>query len=192
VPPDAFPVAVVANYRPRKGIEYIVEAAQWLPADMPIHFLMVGADLENRAVLERVSRSPFRDRFHLLGHREDAVRITAACAVSVRGALGREGIPPTVIESMACGVPPIITDVGGAAELVVQGESGIIVRPRSARAIGEALAWLYEHPSQRMAMGQAARQRIEEEFPLARAVQRHLDLYHSLRASAPAHPAERL
>jgi glycosyltransferase involved in cell wall biosynthesis len=109
-------------------------------------------------------------------------RITAACAVAVRGALGREGIPQTIIESMACGVPPVITDVGGARELVAQGESGIIVRRRSARAIGEALAWLYEHPAERRAMGQAARARIGAEFTLQRAVAQHLALYHALRA----------
>jgi L-malate glycosyltransferase len=193
VPRDAFAVAVVANYRPRKGIEYVVEAAQWLPAGAPIHFLLVGAGLENRTVLERVSRSPFRNNFHLLGHRDDAARITAACAVSVRGALGREGIPQTVIESMASGVPPVITDVGGAGELVEQGESGIIVRRRSARAIGEALAWLYEHPAERRAMGEAARVRIGTHFTLQRAVELHLALYRALSARHDeTHPDERL
>jgi len=188
VPPDAFPVAVVANYRPRKGIEYVVDAAQWLPADAPVHFLLVGADLANRAVLERISRNPFRQNIHLLGHREDAARITAACAVSVRGALGRDGIPLTVIESMACGVPPIITDVGGARELVEQGTSGIIVRRRSPRAIGEALAWLYEHPAERRAMGEAARERIRTRFTLEHAVEAHLALYRNLRAQRSIMP----
>lgn len=188
VPPDAFPVAVVANYRPRKGIEYVVDAAQWLPAGAPVHFLLVGAEVANRAVLERITRSPFRANFHLLGHREDAARITAACAVSVRGALRREGVPPTVIESMACGVPPIITDVGGARELVEQGTSGIIVRRRSPRAIGEALAWLYEHPPERRSMGEAARERIRTRFTLEQAVEAHLALYRGLRVQRSIMP----
>lgn len=180
VPADAFPVAVVANYRPRKGIEYVVDAAQWLPAGAPIHFLLVGADVENRGVLERLARNPFRRNFHILGHRDDATRITAACAVSVRGALRREGIPQTIIESMACGVPAIITNVGGARELVAQGESGIIVRRRSAKAIGEALAWIYQHPAERRLMGQAARESIRTRFALEHAVEAHLSLYRSL------------
>lgn len=192
VPPDAFPVAIVANYRPRKGIEYVVDSAQWLPADANVHFLLVGAELETRGVLERICRSPFRQNFHLLGHRDDAARITAACAVSVRGALRREGMPQTVIESMACGVPPVITDVGGARELVIDGESGIIVRRRSPRAIGEALAWLYAHPAERRAMGRKARERIAMEFPLARAVDAHLALYEELRNTVRARRDERL
>lgn len=192
VPPDAFPVGVVANYRPRKGIEYVVDAAQWLPASAPIHFLLVGAELENRSVLERIVRSPLHQNFHLLGHRHDASRVIAACAVTVRGAYRREGIPQTVMESMACGVPPIITDVGGARELVEQGKSGIIVRRRSARAIGEALAWLYDHPAERRAMGSAARARIATEFTVEQAVGAHLRLYEALRVARRTSGHERL
>jgi L-malate glycosyltransferase len=182
LPRDAFPVAVIGDYSPRKGVEYVVEAAQWLPAQAPVHFLLLGSGLENRVVLERVARSPWRRNFHLLGHREDAPAILAACAVSVRGAIRREGLPQSVLESMALGVPPIVTDAGGLPELVVQGESGIIVARRNARAIGEALTWLLEHPEARRAMGQAARERIAREFPPERAVASHLELYRALRA----------
>lgn len=192
VPSEAFPVGVVANYRPRKGIEYVVDAAQWLPANAPIHFLLVGAELENRSVIERIVRSPLRQNFHLLGHRHDASRVIAACAVTVRGAYRCEGIPPTVMESMACGVPPIITDVGGARELVEQGESGIIVRRRSARAIGEALAWLYEHPAERRAMGVAARERIAAAFTVEQAIEAHLRLYQALHEARRTSGRERL
>jgi L-malate glycosyltransferase len=106
--------------------------------------------------------------------------------------VGREGIPQSVIESMACGVPPVITEAGGSAELVEQGVSGIIVPRRSARAIGEALAWMVEHPAQRKAMGQAARERIEREFPLTRAVEAHLSLYRELHTATRARRGDRL
>jgi L-malate glycosyltransferase len=180
VPPGAFAVAVVANYRPRKGIEYVVDAAQWLPPEAPIHILLVGSGHENRSVLERISRSPYRENFHLLGHRKDAPAITAACSASVLAATKREGLPKTVIESMAYGVPPVVTSVGGAPELVVHGESGLVVRPRNAAEIGEALRWLYEHPAERVRMGQAARARIGREFHISRTIEAHLALYREL------------
>lgn len=182
IPRDAFPVAVVCNYRQRKGIEYVIDAAQWLPLDAPVHFLLVGAGLANRSVLERITRSPLHERFHLLGHREDAPQITAACAVALRGAFRREGMPQTIIEAMASGVPPVIADAGGARELVGPGDAGIVVRPRSARAIGEALLWLLEHPDERRVMGRAARTRIGEQFSVEQAVIQHLALYRELRA----------
>lgn len=192
IPAGAFTVAVVTNYRPRKGIEYVVDAAAWLPAGARVHFLLVGAGHDTRSVLERISRSPLRENFHLVGHRDDAPRLTAACAVSVRGALRREGLPQSVIESMACGVPPIVTSAGGAPELVVQGESGIIVRRRRPRELGGALRWLYEHPGQRVAMGRAARERIGRDFTLARAVEAHGMLFLELGAPPETQTGDRL
>jgi L-malate glycosyltransferase len=192
VPPGAFAVGVMTNYRPRKGIEYVIDAAAWLPPGACIHFLLVGAGHDTRSVFERIARSPFRENFHVLGHRDDAPQLVAACAVSVRGALRREGLPQSVIESMACGVPPIVTNAGGAPELVVQGESGIIVRRRSAREIGGALRWLYEHPVERIAMGRAARERIARDFTLARAVEAHAGLYLELGAPPGTDPGEGL
>lgn len=186
IPADAFTVSVTTDYRARMGIEYIIDAAQWLPQASQGHFLLIGAGHETRSVLERIARSPWRENFHLLGPRVDAVRLTAACAVSVRAALRGEGLPQAIMAAMACGVPPLITDVGGGPELVVQGESGIIVRRRSARALGEALAWLYLNPAERHAMGRAARARMARDFPLARAVAAHLALYRDL--SPPPRP----
>jgi L-malate glycosyltransferase len=195
VPPEAFPVAVLSNYRPRKGIEYIVDAAQWLPADAPVYFLLIGEGVENRGVLERIVRSPFRRRFRVLGFREDAPGIVAACKVAMRGAVAHEGIPRSLLESMACAVPPIATNSPSLRELIIQGESGILVRRRSPRALGEALAWLLEHPEQRRSMGQAARERILGEFTPERALAAHLEIYRALCRGrsimrAPGRPGE--
>jgi L-malate glycosyltransferase len=186
VPPGAFAIAVVADYHARLGIEYIVDSAQWLPLDGQAYFLLVGAGHENRFVLERIHRSPLRECFRLLGPRLDAPRITAACAVSVRATLGGDGLPQAVMEAMACGVPPIISDAGAARELVRQGESGIIVKRRSPRELGEALAWLKQNPARRVAMGQAARARIHQELSVDRAIDAHLALYRSLSDPVPA------
>jgi L-malate glycosyltransferase len=185
VPPGSFAIGVVADYHARLGIEYIVDAAQWLPLDGQAHFLLVGSGHENRFVLERIHRSPLRECFRLVGPRLDAPRITAACSVSVRAALGGDGLSQAVMESMACGVPPVITSAGAGPELVRQGESGIVVRQRSPRALGEALAWLKAHPAQRVARGHAARERIRRALSPERAVEAHLELYRSLCAQVP-------
>ena len=180
VPAGAFTIAVVADYATGKGIEYIVDSAQWLPPEANPHFLLAGAGHHTRSVLERISRSPWRGNFHLLGSRDDAWRIAAACDVAVRAAFRGEGVSPAILQSMACGVAPLIANAGAAHELVTSGESGIIVRRRSARAIGDALAWLYAHPAERLAMGEAARTRVTRAFRLDHAVEAHLGLYQEL------------
>lgn len=180
VPPRAFTIAVNADYEGRQGIEYIIDAAQWLPPEANPHFLLAGAGHHTRSVLERIVRSPWRDNFHLLGSRDDAWRIAAACDVAVRAACRGEGVSPAILQSMACGVAPLISNAGAARELVAAGESGIIVPRRNARAIGEALAWLYAHPAERLAMGKAARARVTCAFRLDHAIEAHLGLYQSL------------
>jgi glycosyltransferase involved in cell wall biosynthesis len=180
LPPDAFAVAVVANYRRRKGIEYVVESSHYLPEGAPVHYLLAGAGHDNPGVLKRISESPAPGHFHLLGHRRDAPAIAAASQATVLAATKREGLPKTVIESMVYGVPPIVTDTGGSAELVLHGETGIVVPPRDAKAIGEAITWMLEHPGERLEMGRRARERIASAFHVRETVEAHLDLYRQL------------
>lgn len=192
VPAGAFSIAVVADYASRQGIEYIVDALQWLPLEANPHLLLAGAGHHTRSVLERISRSPWRNNIQLLGSRDDAWRIAAACDVAVRAAFRGEGISPAILQSMACGVVPLIANAGAAEELVASGDSGIIVRRRSARAIGDALAWLHAHPAERLAMGEAARARVTGAFRLDHAVEAHLDLYRELSGLQRTKPGEGL
>jgi glycosyltransferase involved in cell wall biosynthesis len=192
VPAGAFSIAVVADYASRQGIEYIVDSLQWLPAESNPHLLLAGAGHHTRSVLERISRSPWRGNFHLLGSRDDAWRIAAACDVAVRAAFQDEGVSPAMLLSMACGVTPLIVNAGAAHELVASEDSGVIVRRRSARAIGEALAWLYAHPAERLAMGEAARVRVTRAFRLDNAVDAHLGLYQELSGLQRTKPGEGL
>lgn len=185
IPAEAMAVALTADYQPRKGVEHVIDALQWLPPGAPLHLLLLGAGLETRSVLERIARSPLRRQVHLLGDREDAPRIAAACAVITRGTLKREGIPGSVLTAMAAGVVPVLTDTGGARELVVQGESGILVPPGKPRAMGEALAWLLAHPTARQAMGEAARARVAAEFSHGAALDAHLALYRAMCGGGP-------
>mgnify|MGYP001814775709 FL=1 len=186
VPDGAFTVAVVANYRPRKGIEYVVDAARYLPRGVPVHFLLVGADLDRPELARRIAASPVPDQFHLLGFRRDAPAITAACDTSILASVKREGLPKTVIESMVYAVPPVVTDTGGSAELVVHGECGLVVPPRDPAAIAEALMYLWEHPAEREAMGRKARERIDREFNIKTTIAETLALYEDAVSEGPA------
>ncbi|MEL7451362.1 MAG: glycosyltransferase [Pseudomonadota bacterium] len=179
LPDDAFAVCCVANWRPRKGIEVLVEACGLLPADVPVHLLLVG-DMDNAKLKRAIDASPMRDRIRLLGYRSDAPAIVAACDVAVLPSLKREGLPRSVIEAMAYAVPPVVTDSGGSPELVVNGESGIVVRSGDAEDLAAALLRLYKDPSLRRTMGEAARQRIATHFRIEDTVSETLALYHEL------------
>ena len=183
IPAGAFVVVCVANNRPRKGLDVLVEATYRLPREVEAHLLLVGSGIEEPRLAQLIAASPMAGRIHSAGFRRDAPALTAACSASVLPSVKREGLPKTVIESMAYAVPPIVTDTGGSAELVVDGESGIVVAPGDAQGIADAIRFLYENPTERALMGRRARERLARDFNVADTVTRTKSLLESLLES---------
>ncbi len=177
IAPDAFVVGLVANYRPRKGIDVLIESTRHLPHGAPIHLLLVGAGMDDPRLARVIASSPFRDRIHRTGFRADACTIIAACDCAVLPSLKREGLPKTVIEAMAYGVPPVVTDTGGSPELVAHGESGLVVPTGDAAMLAGAIRRLYEDPEGACTMGDNARRRIDEKFNIQETIERTLAVY---------------
>ena len=180
IPKNAFVAVSVANNRPRKGVPTFLQAAGLLPSDIPAWWLLVGSGMDDPEIRQLVADNPARDRIVLAGHRRDAPSIVAACQVSVLASLKREGLPKTVIEAMVYGVPPVVSDTGGSAELLVDGESGIVVQPGDAQAIARAVEELYRDPTRRESMGHAARTRIAEHFNVKQTVEQHHEFFRKI------------
>lgn len=181
IPDGAFVITCVANYRPRKGVEVLVDAMRYLPDDMPAHLVLVG-HMSAKKLDRQIAASPAADRIHRPGYRSDAPRISAASDVFCLASTKREGLPRSVIEAMAYRVPPVVTDSGGSPELVVDGESGFVVPVHDAPALARAFETLYRDPQLRARMGQAARDRIGRDFRHETTVERTIALYDELLA----------
>ncbi|GGE74704.1 glycosyl transferase [Streptosporangium jomthongense] len=164
IPDGVFVVGSVANVRPRKGLPVLLKATHMLPAESNIHLLLVGKGMDSQEIQGLIKASPMADRIHITGFRRDSPAIIAACNASVLASTKREGLPKTVIESMAYAVAPIVSDTGGSAELIEDGVSGIRVTPGSAEDIAEGIQRLYQNPRLCADMGQKARERIRSHF----------------------------
>jgi glycosyltransferase involved in cell wall biosynthesis len=179
IPESAFVVGCTANYRPRKGIDFLIDAIEALPKDLPVHLLLVG-HMEAARLTARIKKSPVADRIHRTGFRPDAPALSAACDVFCMPSTKREGLARAIIEAMAYRVPPIVTASGGSPELVVDGISGLVVPPRDAPAIANAIEKLYRDPALRKRMGDAARARIGTDFRNEDTVRNTIALYEEL------------
>jgi glycosyltransferase involved in cell wall biosynthesis len=179
VPPGAFVVGCVANMRPRKGIEVLVDAFGRLPTDAPLYLLLAG-NMASERLDRAIAANRNSARIRKLGSQRGAPAIIGACDVSVLPTLRREGLPKTVIEAMVYEVPPIVTNTGGSPELVENGISGLIVPPGDAAALADAILRLYRDPDLRRLMGAAARRRIETNFNISQTVTETLALYEEL------------
>ncbi len=180
VPPGSFAIVCVANYRPRKGIELLVDALGELPTEWRAHLLLIGAGMDAPALAKRIAASPAAANIHVLGFRKDAPELTAACDVFVLPSTKREGLSRSLIEAMAYGVAPVVTDCGGSPEVVVDGVSGIVAPVRDVAALAAALKRLHDDPGLRRRMGAAARERIRSDFRIEDTITKTLELYRNL------------
>jgi glycosyltransferase involved in cell wall biosynthesis len=128
------------------------------------------------------SAGQIRDRVRALGlersvlfagRREDVPRLLALADVFCL-ASWREGLPRSIIEAMAAGLPVIATDIRGCREEVVEGETGLLVAPRRPEPLVDALLRLMADPQLRRTMGQAGRRRATEHFDEAGVIERQM------------------
>lgn len=184
IPAGAFVVGVVANLRPRKGVDDLVEATRFFPPDADIHILLIG-NMDSDKLKKQIATSPHAARIHFAGYRTDAPAVIAACNVKCLPSKKREGLPRSVIEAMSYGVAPVVTDSGGSPELVVDGESGIVVESRNPESIAAGIIRLYEDRKLCERVGNAARERIRTHFRIEDTIDNTYALYEE-RAAAKA------
>jgi L-malate glycosyltransferase len=163
IPYGAPVVVCVANARPRKGVPVLIKAFHQLSTGN-WHLLLVGGGMDSPEYREMINSGPASSRIHVAGFRKDVLSLVAACRIGVLPTIKREGLPKTVIEAMALALPVVVTDSGGSRELVVDGETGLVVRAGDAIALAAALGQLMGDEARCREMGQAARNHLFAHF----------------------------
>ncbi|HJV90105.1 MAG TPA: glycosyltransferase [Holophagaceae bacterium] len=189
LPPGAFLWMAVGNLRAAKDYPTLIAAAERCAAAFPEFHLRIAGGGEHYDELEADIRTRgLQDRVKLLGSRLDVPRLLRAADALVLSSAW-EGMPNTVMEAMASGLPVVATDVGGVKELLLEGETGFIVPPKDPTALAERMLQLMPLPADRIqAMGQAGRTRILTHFDNERVVDRWEDTFRALIPDPPAHP----
>lgn len=185
VPRGAFVVTCVADARTRNGIPVLVRASEHLPAGLPIHIVLVGTGMTAPAITRLIRRTPYRDRFHVLGFRDDAPQILAASDISVLPSMRGEGLSGAVAESMAYRTPPIVSDAGGSPELVEHERSGLIVPAGDDEALAAAILRLYTDRDFCADLGRNAQRRLATAFTVEKSAAQTFALYEALLGRRP-------
>jgi len=152
----------------------------------PYSFLRAGMSNErtgDHKGAERAFRRGIGESVHVLGHREDIPEILAASDLVVDASYAGLGLTGSLREALAVETPVIATDIEGHPELIVEGETGLLVPPRNPDAMAQAILRLLENPTRAKAMARAGRKRVEAHFSMAQKVQRTEALYQRLLAA---------
>ena len=176
IPKDAPVVSVVANLKPHKGFDVLLRAARLVVDELPeTRFLIAGVGELEARIRTEIDRAGLTDRVLLLGFREDVPRILRASNLFAL-ASRHEGLPISLLEAMALGIPPVITAVGGCPEVVTDCVDGRLVPPGDPRALAAAVIGVLDDPALAERLSRAAVQRAAS-FDLSVAARRIEDLY---------------
>jgi colanic acid/amylovoran biosynthesis glycosyltransferase len=174
-------IVVAANLVEKKGHAFLIRAARMLiDRGVPLAVDFVGDGPLRDAIRRQIASAEVESVVRLVGllpHDELIRRLLdghwdVMVLPSIVTATGeREGIPVSLIEAMACGVPVISTNTGGVPELL-RGGAGILVPERDPAAMAREIEHLYTHVKRRQELARAGAQRVAEEFAVSAVIRR--------------------
>ncbi len=179
LPPDAFVVVVIGRLSFEKGQRYAIEAMSQLVKKHPsIHLLIVGDGEEKPSLEKRVERLNLKNNVHFLGFRRDVPSILGFADLNFMPSLW-EGLPLSLLEAMAGGLPSVATRVGGVPEIVQDGVEAILVPPKNPGQMAKAIERLYLDSEFRSQMGLSARRKAQS-FEQSKSYARTREIYKDL------------
>ena len=157
-------ICALTQLRPGKGIETLIDATPRVLERHP-HLLVAiwgdGSELEE--LRTRAARIGVAHAVRFLGSSEDPLGVLRAAEIFVHPSLA-ESFPYVILEAMSVATTTIASDVGGVAEALMDGETGVLVPPGDSHVLASALNDLLDSPERRAAMGLAAQRRVQRLF----------------------------
>ncbi len=182
-------VGMIASFkRQKRHQDFFKMAAQVLEQHPDTHFFLVGEPLrdnqqgaadyhqEVRALLGSLG---IEQRCHFLGNRNDMRAVYSACDVTVLTS-SREGTPNVLLESMACEVPVVATDIADNADIIREGETGYVVPLAQPQIMAKRVSTMLDDMARCREQGKAARQWVAEMFSTTALARNTENIYISL------------
>lgn len=192
IPTGDFVIGMFASFKPQKNHAMLFRAAGLLRRRITdFKLLLVGDELHRglhgssaykERMAELIDRLGLGGQCVVAGNQDDVRRFYGACDVTVLPSR-HEGTPNVLLESMACGVPVVATNLADNARIVPHDKLGFLVTLDDDRTMADQLLTLRNDRARRADMAAAAREWVVREFSTKRLAQRTQDVYDELLAS---------
>lgn len=177
-------ICIVARLHPVKRIEILLDAFACVHKEFAnLQLWVVGDGAEKENLARHTAQLGIASQVIYWGEQENIPALLRHVEVGVLCSR-IEGLSNAIIEYMAAGLPVVATDTGGNAEIVVHGETGLLVPVDDVTALANALTEVLENPHLARQFGQAGRQRVEHLFTISRMVSETEAVYENCFLSA--------
>ena len=170
---DPVTVLSVGRLVEKKGTDILLEALALLPEDLHWRLVHVGGGPLRQALQQQAADLGLRERITWHGAMAQGELLTLyqgadlfALASRIAQDGDRDGLPNVLMEAQSQGVPVVATDVSAIHELIIDGETGLMVPPQDPQALARALQELIRDPARRRALAEAGQARVNAEFGL--------------------------
>lgn len=180
IPADVHLVGYVGRLAPQKRVPDLIWGMQLLHLLRDdVFFLVVGDGPDATRIVDQLDDYDVRPKVRLTGHRSDAAELLRLLDVFWLGS-DFEGMSNSIMEAMAAGIPVVCSDIPANRELVVDGETGFLVRPGDSVGFSQFTDRILADPQLKSRLGDAGRTRITERFSVDSMVAAHVDVYREL------------
>lgn len=179
---DWFNLVMVGRLEMVKGHHLAIEAIASESVPQDVHLYIVGVGPRETELRALAKARGVEDRVHFLGFQRNVYDYISHSNVLLMPSL-HEGLPYTLLEAMALGVPIVASRVGGLAEVVQEECTGLLVPPQDSAALTRAILRLYEDSALRSRLGEQARGHQETSYSLQAMTGKYLIIYRELVAS---------
>jgi glycosyltransferase involved in cell wall biosynthesis len=177
---DARIVLAAGRLHEQKGYRYLLQAMARVQKEIPAVKLILAGEGDDENKLKNLAKVlDLTEHIVFAGVQTDIGTILNRAECVVLSSLW-EGMPNVLLESMAAGKPVVATAVGGVPEIVVDGETGILVPPRDSGALANGIISLLRDSAHAAQMGRAGKARVEKAFTIAHTIQETDKLYREL------------
>jgi glycosyltransferase involved in cell wall biosynthesis len=178
--PPRWIVGAAGRLSPEKGFNVLIDAAASVIGQLPeAGFVIFGDGPLRQELKSQVGACGLQGRFVFAGFRKDLPRYLPNLDLGVMSSY-TEGLPVALLEMGAAGVPNVATAVGGIPEVIDDGTSGLLVPPGDAAALAKPIGALLAYEPRRVAMGNAARERVRRDFSFAAMARQYHELFKKL------------
>lgn len=167
-------IGTIAELNRNKGIEYLIKAFAGLKS--PATLCIIGNGEEKEELKALAEKLQIADSTIFAGFKEDAAKYLKAFDIFVLPSL-KEGLSYSLLEAGTAGLPAVATSVGGIPEVISDMETGILVKPKDAKEISNALFFFMQNPEKCVELGGKLKRRISEEFSLSKMIGRTIAIY---------------